>query len=76
MGIVTQSFLREFAASQKIDGLPQADQFEAFVNYIVVSDIYPEEFDFGLISTGKGEFGLDGMGLPPGFRREALSQLS
>lgn len=60
MDVVTQSLLNEFVGSQKIDGLGQADQFEAFVNYIVVSDMFPEEFDFAMISTGKGgkgEFG-------------------
>jgi hypothetical protein len=50
-----------FVVSQKIEGLSQADQFEAFVNYIVVSDIFHEEFDFGMLATGKGEFGLDGI---------------
>ena len=63
MDVVTQSLVKEFAESQKIDGMPASDQFEAFVNYIVVSDIYPEEFDFGLIATGKGEFGLDGLAI-------------
>jgi len=42
MDVVTQSLLKEFAESQKIDSLGQSDQFEAFINYIVVSDIYPE----------------------------------
>ncbi len=63
MDVVTQSLLREFAESQKIDGLSQSDQFEAFVNYLVVSDIYPEEFDFNLIATGPGEFGIDGIAI-------------
>lgn len=63
MDVVTQSLLREFAESQKIDGLPQFEQFEAFVNYLVVSDIYPEEFDFALIVTGPGEFGIDGIAI-------------
>lgn len=63
MDVVTQSLLREFAESQKIDGLPWSDQFEAFVNYLVVSDIYPEEFDFNLIATGPGEFGIDGIAI-------------
>ena len=63
MDVVTQSLVKEFSDSQKIDGLPASDQFEAFVNYIVVSDIYPEEFDFGLIATGKGEFGIDGIAI-------------
>ena len=55
--------MREFAESQKIDALSQSDQFEAFVNYLVVSDIYPEEFDFNLIATGPGEFGIDGIAI-------------
>lgn len=63
MDVVTQSLLKEFTESQKIEGLPQSDQFEAFTNYIVVSDIYPEEFDFSLVATGPGEFGIDGIAI-------------
>ena len=63
MDVVTQSLLKEFAESQKIDGSGQAEQFEAFVNYIVVSDIYPEEFDFSVVATGPGEFGIDGIAI-------------
>ena len=61
MDVVTQSLLKEFAASQKIENLDQSEQFEAFTNYIVVSDVYHEEFDFSVLSTGKGEFGIDGI---------------
>jgi len=61
--VVTQSLLREFAESQKIEKQNQASQFESFINYIVVSDIYPEEFDFNVVSTGEGEFGLDGIAI-------------
>jgi hypothetical protein len=63
MDVVTQSLLKEFAESQKIDGLAQSDQFEAFINYIVVSDIYPEEFDFNIVATRQGEFGIDGVAI-------------
>ena len=63
MDVVTKSLLMEFAESQKIEGLNQAEQFEAFVNYIVVSDIYPEEFDFNIVATGQGEFGIDGIAI-------------
>jgi AIPR protein len=63
MDVVTQSLLKEFAESQKIDGLAQSDQFEAFINYIIVSDIYPEEFDFNIVATGQGEFGIDGIAI-------------
>ncbi len=63
MDVVTQSLVKEFSESQRIETLSQSEQFEAFVNYIVVSDVYPEEFDYGLVSTGKGEFGLDGIAI-------------
>ncbi len=61
MDVVTQSLLKEFAESQKIEGQQTSDQFESFINYVIVSDIYPEEFDFSLIATGQGEFGIDGL---------------
>lgn len=63
MDVVTQSLLSEFVASQKIEGQTHSEQFESFVNYIVVSDVYPEEFDFGVIATGLGEFGIDGIAI-------------
>ncbi|NTW54197.1 MAG: AIPR family protein [Chlorobaculum sp.] len=63
MDVVTQSLLKEFSESQKLNQMRQSEQFEAFINYIVVSDIYAEEFDFGTVSTGQGEFGLDGIAI-------------
>jgi len=63
MDVVTQSLLKEFSESQKIAGGDLSDQFESFINYIVVSDSYSEEFDFGSIATGEGEFGLDGIAI-------------
>jgi hypothetical protein len=63
MDVVTQSLLKEFVASQKLEELPPSEQFETFVNYIVIADNYPEEFDVGIVATGKGEFGLDGIAI-------------
>ncbi len=63
MDVVTRSLLKEFSESQKIDQTKQSEQFEAFINYIIVSDVYSEEFDFGAIATGEGEFGLDGIAI-------------
>lgn len=63
MDIVTQSLLKEFSESQKIESRPSSEQFEAFINYAVVSDIYPEEFDYNLIATGPGEFAIDGIAI-------------
>jgi len=61
MDVVTQSLLKDFASSQKIEGQSSSELFESFVNYIVVSDLYPEEFDFNVIAAGQGEFGIDGI---------------
>lgn len=63
MDVVTQSLLKEFSESQKIGTLSASEQFEAFINYAVVSDLYTEEFDFGMIHTGAGEFGIDGIAI-------------
>jgi len=63
MDVVTRSLLKEFSESQKITSASECDQFEHFVNYIVVSDLFQEEFDFNIVSTGAGEFGLDGIAL-------------
>lgn len=63
MDVVTKSLLEEFSDSQKIDSSAQSERFEAFINYIVVSDIYPEEFDFNVVATGQGEFGIDGLAI-------------
>lgn len=63
MDVVTQSLLQDFVQSQKIDGMSQSEQFESFINYIVTSDVYHEEFDFTVLSTGAGEFGIDGIAI-------------
>ncbi len=61
MDPVTQSLLKEFIASQQIVVADQTQQFEHFVNYIIVSDLFSEEFDVEHVATGAGEFGIDGI---------------
>lgn len=63
MDVVTQSLLNDFSQSQRIEKMEKSEQFESFINYLIVSDLYPEEFDFGIVATGKGEFGLDGIAI-------------
>lgn len=63
MDVVTQSLLKEFSESQKIENESEAVRFESFVNYVVVSDIYSEEFDFNVVASGAGEFGIDGLAI-------------
>lgn len=63
MDPVTSSLLKDFVASQQIGSKDEATQFEHFVNYIVLFDIFAEEFDVEAISTGSGEFGIDGISI-------------
>lgn len=63
MDVVTESLLKEFAESQKISDAATSIQFESFINYVVVSDVYTEEFDFNVVATGEGEFGIDGIAI-------------
>jgi hypothetical protein len=58
---VTNSLLNDFVASQQIGSKDEATQFEHFVNYVVLFDIFAEEFDVEAIATGSGEFGIDGI---------------
>jgi len=60
MDVVTQSLLNEFVASQKIDGLWSGRSIRGVRKLHRRLGQVPEEFDFAMISTGKGEFGLDG----------------
>jgi hypothetical protein len=58
---VTKSLLSDFLSSQQIATPSEPEQFEHFVNYVVMFDLFPEEFDVEDIATGAGEFGLDGL---------------
>ncbi|CAA2158810.1 hypothetical protein MBRA_04065 [Methylobacterium brachiatum] len=60
---VTKSLLSDFLSSQQIATPSEPEQFEHFVNYVVMFDLFPEEFDVEDIATGAGEFGLDGLAI-------------
>lgn len=57
------ALLKEFAENQGITSEEQSVQFEHFVNFSVISDVYGEEFNPVDISTGNDEFGLDGIAI-------------
>lgn len=63
MDPVTSSLLKEFAQSQQIGSKDEPTQFEHFVNYVVLFDMFSEEFDVESIATGAGEFGIDGISI-------------
>lgn len=61
MNPVLSALLKEFAQSQNLEKQSETQQFEHFVNFIVLADTYNGEFDILSISTGEHEFGLDGI---------------
>jgi hypothetical protein len=63
MDPVTGSLVDDFVKSQQIKADNRAVEFEHFINYIVVSDVFSEEFDVERVATGEGEFGLDGVAI-------------
>ena len=63
MDPVTQSLLKDFLTSQQIGTSDEATEFEHFVNYVVIFDLFAEEFDVERIATGAGEFGIDGISI-------------
>lgn len=63
MDPVTKSLLKDFVMSQQIGPKDEATQFEHFVNYVVLFDMFTEEFDVEAIATGAGEFGIDGISI-------------
>jgi len=58
---VTQALLKAFVVSQQIQTTGPEEQFEHFVNYVVILDTFHEEFDVERIATGAEEFGIDGV---------------
>ncbi len=55
------ALLKDFAETQSLQDLNENEQFEHFVNYAVVSDIYAGDFNPIDVSTGSVEFGIDGI---------------
>lgn len=57
MDVVTQSLLADFARNRKIEAAGRAEQYQAFVNYLVVSDLHAEPFDADALTTGHAGLG-------------------
>ncbi len=55
------ALLKEFATTQNLVQKSEPEQFEHFVNYIVLADSYHSEIDVVSLSTGDHEFGVDGI---------------
>jgi hypothetical protein len=61
---VTKQYMDGFRKEQSIEGVSDADAFELFVDYCVVSDAYDDEFNVTDVHTGGGQdLGLDGIAI-------------
>jgi len=65
MDRVTRSYLDQFRVEQSLGAaLPEADLFEHFADYCVVSNQYEEEFDLADVHTGSADdLGIDGVAI-------------
>ena len=58
---ITQDLVDKFVASESLDKLDPADQFERFVNFSVVSTEQSDTFDVEDVSAPDNEVGIDGL---------------
>jgi hypothetical protein len=61
MDKITQSLVDEFLDNQELTHLGQADAFERFVNFAIVSSEHSDSFDVEEISSPDTEVGIDGI---------------
>jgi len=59
---ILAAHLADFQQQFGMERVPEADAFEAFVNYSIVAQHYPDAFDPSDLATGGGgDLGLDGI---------------
>lgn len=58
---ITKAFVDQFASAEGLLALPDADRFERFVNFCVVSAEHSDSFDVEEISGPGDEVGIDGL---------------
>lgn len=58
---ILKSFLSTFVEQNGLENISDDQAFEKFVNYNIISKLYPREFDFEDVSTGGGhDLAIDG----------------
>jgi hypothetical protein len=57
---VIASYLRRFVTEYSYEALPEDQQFERFVNYIVISRYFPDEFEVDEVTTSESDQSIDG----------------
>lgn len=61
MNKIIASYLQRFAAEHSLENLKEEDQFERFVNFCLVSQVYPESIDLEEITTSADDDAIDGV---------------
>jgi len=60
---IIKSHLDNFSKSFSLDDLDEAEQFEMFVNYAVLTPKVSTTFELGDVTTGEGDDGIDGVAI-------------
>lgn len=64
MDRITKSYLEKFREEQSLGSISEADAFEHFSNFCIVSALYEEEFDVSAVRVaGEGDLGIDGLAI-------------
>lgn len=64
MDRITRSYLEQFRGEQSLGEIKEADAFEHFANFCVVSSLYEEEFDVSSVNVaGADDLGIDGLAI-------------
>jgi hypothetical protein len=61
MDKITKSLMEEFLAVQELTHLSEADGFERFANYCVISSEHSDSIDIEEVSSPNSEVGIDGI---------------
>jgi hypothetical protein len=58
---IIQTYLGQFSKERSIESMDEADRFERFVNYCVISNRCPTRFEVEDVTTDDPEVGIDGV---------------
>ncbi len=57
---VIASYLDRFTKENSLEDLDESQQFERFVNFVVLSSFFPDQFELEDITTGPDDLSIDG----------------
>lgn len=58
---ILQSYLDQFSREFEITAMDEADRFERFVNYCIISKYYPEILELDAVTTEHDDWSIDGV---------------